>query len=74
MTILASKIKYFGSFANNKLYEEDSQSVIRFPNGDVYTGTTKDLQMHGRGVLHRNEGDPFEGEFENGMPKNQENE
>lgn len=69
MTILDSKIKYFGTFANDKLLEADSESVIRFPNGDVYTGTTKDMLMHGGGVLHRNEGVVVEGVFEQGVYK-----
>ncbi len=40
MTILATGLKYFGTFENNKLKEGDEQVVITYPKGSVYTGFT----------------------------------
>jgi hypothetical protein len=36
---------------------------MTFPNGSVYTGTFKDDQQYGRGVLKTPEGEEYELEF-----------
>ena len=45
--------------------------VLRFKNGDTYTGTFKDGRFEGRGVYRSHEGWTFKGIFHRGVAQGQ---
>ncbi|ANQ09505.1 Phosphatidylinositol-4-phosphate-5-kinase [Plasmodium coatneyi] len=47
-------------------YEDLPTVTVTLSDGSVYTGTTKDNRVHGRGILKYANGDQYEGEFVDG--------
>lgn len=45
--------------------------TLTWPNGDKYTGQTKNGIMHGQGTYFYAQGDRYSGEFRNGKPNGQ---
>jgi hypothetical protein len=59
----------FGNGNNNKVPEYGAlpKETILFPDGDKYTGETKNAKKHGQGIYVFENGDKYTGEFKDGL-------